>query len=336
MTSSDGRLPLNQILVGDSRSVLQTLPAASVDCVITSPPYFGLRDYGHPDQLGLESAVGDWVRGLRDVCAQLARVLKPTGALWLNVADRYSAHPRQGGASKSLLLGPSRLALALAHDGWLVRNQVIWHKPNAMPHSVTDRLTNRYELMWLLVRNHRYFFDLDAIRQPATSANTKTRHRTAVGYPPAAVAPRGGNANGALRVTHAHPLGKNPGDVWSIATAGFRGTHFATFPVGLAERPLLATCPERVCSRCGMPWRRNRVDRARQPPAMGTLRPACGCESTAVPGVVLDPFMGAGTTAVVAEKHGRDWLGIELNPDFAELARERIHQARAAPEDRAA
>lgn len=145
----------NTIVVGDVRHVLDRFADASVDCIVTSPPYVGLRDYGHPDQLGAEQSVDDWVKNLRLVAQELHRVLTPTGSLWLNVGDSYSAHPREGAARKSLLLGPQRLALALADDNWLVRNVVVWAKPNPMPSSVTDRLSTTYETVLLLVRSPR-------------------------------------------------------------------------------------------------------------------------------------------------------------------------------------
>ena len=145
-------LPLGHILLGDARERLAELTPGSVDCVITSPPYFALRDYGHPEQIGLESDVDGWVRALVAICRQLAHVLKPGGALWLNVGDGYSNHVRQGAPPKGLLLGPQRLALALAEDGWIMRNQIIWAKTNPIPSSVADRFSCGYEVLFLLVR----------------------------------------------------------------------------------------------------------------------------------------------------------------------------------------
>jgi site-specific DNA-methyltransferase (adenine-specific) len=329
--SPDARPPLGQILIGDVRKRLAELPSGSIDTVITSPPYFALRDYGHAGQLGLEPDVDDWVSNLVGVCRDLARVLKPGGSLWLNVGDSYSGHDRQGAPKKSLLLGPQRLALALLKDGWLIRNQVIWSKTNPMPSSISDRLSCTYEVIFLLVRSPRYFFDLDAIRQPITTKAKKRPGAAGYRYLPDDVIPPdiGFDDDRGLNRLKAegragHPLGKNPGDVWQLPTAAYRGAHFATFPVSLAERPLLATCPERVCVTCGTPWRRVPVDRTQEAPTLGNLEAACDCGGDAVPGVVLDPFMGAGTVALAAELHGRDWVGIELNPVYAELARRRL------------
>lgn len=325
------RLPLGQIIVGDVRRHLPELPSASVDTVITSPPYFALRDYGHARQMGLETDVHAWVAGLVEVCDELARMLKPSGSLWLNVADSYSNHTGQGAPKKSLLLGPQRLAIALEARGWIIRNQVVWSKTNAMPSSVGDRLSCSYEVIFLLTRSPRYFFDLDRIRQPLVSTAKKRPAATDYQYLPDAVLPVGGAVDddrGLNRLKTegrtGHPLGKNPSDVWRLATAGYRGAHFATFPISLVERPLLASCPEKVCTACGVPWTREPFDRHRKPPVLGELRPACGCDAPTLPGVVLDPFMGSGTVAIAAEMHGRQWSGIELNPSFATLARRRL------------
>jgi site-specific DNA-methyltransferase (adenine-specific) len=302
--------PRNQILVGDASEVLRTLPDAFVDCVVTSPPYYQLRDYGVAGQIGLESTVDGWVEQLRAVFAQVARVLKPHGALWLNVTDSYSRHTRYGAAPKSALLGPERLLLALVADGWIVRNKVVWAKPNPMPASVGDRLNTTHELVYLLVRQRDYFFDLDAIRQPHRSRAPRSNRR-AMHSVPAWAGPLAGSQDGLRRArangVPGHPLGKNPGDVWWISTRGFRGQHFATFPEQLVERPLLATCPALVCRACG------------------ELR--CKCRTSVIPGLVLDPFFGTGTVGVVAKRLGRDWLGIELNPEFAGIAHARIAAA---------
>lgn len=172
MTASPNQ-PRNTILVGDAASRLAELEDSSVDCVITSPPYFRLRDYQHTGQLGLEATVQAWVEGLRPVLRQLARVLVPTGSVWLNLGDTYSTHPRQGAPAKSLLLGPERLALALIKDGWTVRNKIVWAKTNPIPSSVPDRLSTTHEVIYLLTRHKRYFFDLDAVRQPPKTAPSR-------------------------------------------------------------------------------------------------------------------------------------------------------------------
>ncbi len=329
-------LPRNVVLVGDVRQRLAELPAGSVDCVMTSPPYFQLRNYGRPEQIGLEANVEAWAEELRLVMRDVARVLKPGGSVWLNVGDSYSRHTRYGATSKSLLLGPERLVLALCRDGWIVRNRVAWVKRNTMPTSVGDRLACTWETVYLLVRSRRYFFDLDAIRVPHRSI-PRAPYRTATdGYPPQGVTPEGWG--GPLAGSHTglsslkarglvgHPLGKNPGDAWTTAVSNFRGQHFATFPTALVTRPLLASCPERVCRTCGQPWQRS--------PSRTThsaLQPTCTCKRGWRAGLVLDPFFGAGTVGLVAEQYGRDWLGIELNPAFAAIARRRITAARTAP-----
>lgn len=331
-------LPRNTILIGDVRDRLAELPAASVDTVITSPPYFGVRDYGHEQQLGAEPDVNGWVRNLRRVARELGRVLRPTGSLWLNLGDSYSRRPTEGAASKSLLLGPSLVALSLVRDGWTLRNEVIWAKTNPMPSSVTDRLTTTHEVIYFFTRSSHYHFDLDSIRQPLKTSQRRHAGNRPRSYPPAGIgaATRKGwtlNDNrGLSRLKTSglsgHPLGKNPGDVWALPTAGFRGGHFAAFPISLVERPLLATCPERACSRCGQPWHRALERTDGRLLAVGELEPTCMCGADGVPGVVLDPFMGTGTTALAAEKHGRDWLGIELNPSYIEMSMERLALAR--------
>jgi site-specific DNA-methyltransferase (adenine-specific) len=332
--------PRNTILVGDVRDRLRALPAGSVDTVITSPPYLQLRNYAMAAQIGLEDDVTAWVEALRDVGRELARVLKPTGAWWLNLGDSYSRDLRTGAPPKSLLLGPERLALALVADGWTIRNKVIWAKPNPMPASVRDRLACTWEVVYFLVRSPRYNFDLDAIRLPhrtrttnrSTSKPSSASSLVVSARPPSWAGPLAGNNSGLARYkangVPGHPLGKNPGDVWTIATANFRGEHFAVFPTALVEPPLMATCPERVCANCGIPWERARASTLGRLAVRGELRPACACRAGTRPGLVLDPFFGSGTVGVVAERHGRDWLGIELNPAFATLATDRIADAR--------
>lgn len=336
---SHPEVPRNSILLGDVMDQLGLLPSASVDTVITSPPYFLLRNYATNGQLGLEATIAEYVQTIVSVCDELARVLRPTGSLWLNLGDSFSRHAKYGAPPKGLMLAPERVLLALADRGWIVRSKVVWSKPNPMPASVTDRLTSTWEPIYLLVRSNRYFFDLDAIRVPHRSGrgltgpgrHAKSKSRAAhqpgkySGKAPAWAGPLAGTNDGLDRARAegraGHRLGKNPGDVWTIPTSGFRGAHFATFPTRLVERPLLATCPARVCSSCGRAWMQAGSE---------AVRPDCGCASAWLPGLVLDPFMGAGTTGVVASQVGRDWLGIELNPDYRALALSRIAESGGA------
>jgi DNA modification methylase len=335
--------PRNEIIVGDTRQILSRLAPASVDCIVTSPPYFALRNYGVAGQMGLEDSVAGWVDELRLVARGLARVLKPTGSLLLNLGDSYSRHPRYGASPKSLLLGPERLLLALQNDGWIVRNKVVWAKTNPQPSSVADRLTTTWEVVYFLVREQHYWFDLDAIRVPHRSrqhrgpdpreyaADLKPGTELPTG-PPAWAGPLAGSNSGLSRLKASglpgHPLGKNPGDVWSLATAGFRDAHFAVFPERLAEPPVLASCPERICMACDAPWQMLRLTQ-RSDHHEPTLKPTCQCRVDWRPGLVLDPFFGSGTVGVVAERHRRDWLGVELNPAFAGPAKRRIEKVRA-------
>ncbi|MDO8213478.1 site-specific DNA-methyltransferase [Conexibacter sp. CPCC 206217] len=321
--------PRNCILIGDAATRLRTLPAGSIDCIVTSPPYFGLRDYGVSGQLGQEAHVDDWVAGLLAVCRELRRVLAPHGTLWLNLGDAYSTHARYGAAPKSLLMAPERVARALIADGWLLRNKVVWSKPNPLPSPTRDRLTNAHEFVYALTTRPSYFYDLDAIREPLQSVRKPSAgSRT----PQTALGKLTGGRDGLVAMARTgrsgHPLGKNPSDVWRLGSASYRGAHFATFPPALVRRPILATCPPAVCSKCGQPWRRSTRAVAFQggQPLKRPFVP-CGCGAPTRPGVVLDPFFGTGTVALVAREHGRDWLGIELNPDYVPLAERRLGEA---------
>ena len=339
-------IPRREVLLGDALKQLKTLPSSSIDCIITSPPYFQLRDYAVIGQMGLEPTVDDWVTSMRGVFFELARVLKPAGGLWLNLGDSFSGHDRYGAPPKGMFCAPERLLLALAGDGWIVRSKVIWSKTNTMPNSVLDRLNVTYEVVYFLVRSRRYFFDLNAIREPYRFSSKRSAAETG---------PLTGKNNGLLHAREAeqpgHVLGKNPGDVWRIATKGFRGQHFATFPPELIRRPLLASCPEAVCVKCGTPWKRA-VRTWKVPVSDGSKHPhpkdshvmrfgklwntlrvvgdlvPCLCSAPTVPGVVLDPFFGAGTIGVVAEQLHRDWLGIEISATYRDLALGRIVRER--------
>jgi site-specific DNA-methyltransferase (adenine-specific) len=328
-------LPRNTILAGPAERVLTGLLTGSVDCVVTSPPYANaLRDYGVARQLGQEPTVTEYVENLMGVLRQVRRLLKDSGALWLNLGDSFSKHIGQGAPRGSLLLVPQRVALALAADGWIVRNVCVWAKPNSLPSSARDRLSPKYETIILATKSRRYFFDLDAIRIPHRSADrarpqARERNRR---Y-------QGGNSGlgrlkAAGRVGNAR--GKNPGDVWTVPTAIDRLGHQATFPEALIERPILACTPELICVQCDRAFvRPTRIvsrktnEGMRHTREVGELR-RCDCFAPSRPGVVLDPFMGTGTTAVVAERLRRDWLGVEINPDFIKLADDRLRSARRA------
>jgi DNA modification methylase len=327
---NNNAVPRGDILIGDALDRLRTLPDQSVDMILTSPPYFRLRNYQHDNQIGLEPHVDEWVEQLVAVVDEAKRILVHTGTLWLNLGDTYATHPSQGAPRKSLLLAPERLALRLQASGWTIRNKIVWAKPNPMPISVTDRLACTYEVVYVLAKEPRYFFDLDAIRVPHRSriGRAYSVRRPAEGWR----GPNSDTATGldALKASGrvGHPLGKNPGDVWTIATSSFRGAHHATFPLTLATRAIQAGCPEARCSRCRLPWRRRLIRRLGGIATRSALASMCECHAPSEPGLVLDPFIGSGTTAVAAEDLSRDWLGIELNPEFAAMAEQRIAEAR--------
>lgn len=324
-------LPRNTIVLGDALAVLRTWPNDSVDVVVTSPPYFMLRNYDAVGQIGLEDNVARFVDRLIEVCEEIYRVLKPTGTFWLNLGDSFSRHSDYGAPAKSLLLAPERVALALIEREWVLRNKVVWAKPNPMPTSVRDRLSCTHEFVYCFSKAGSYFYDLDAIRVPHKST------RRGLTTPPAMsdavirtgkydsadrswAGPLAGKNDGLAKARAegraGHRLGKNPGDVWTIPTGGFKGAHFATFPERLITRPILAGCPARTCATCGAPWHQS---------AGTPTGPSCTCRKrTFTPGVVLDPFMGAGTTAVAATRLGRDWIGTELNATYRALALDRI------------
>jgi site-specific DNA-methyltransferase (cytosine-N4-specific) len=302
------------LLLGDALDVLRTLPDGSADCIVASPPYYGLRDYGTEGQYGLEATPAAYVEQMRDVFAEARRVLAHDGTLWLNLGDSYAAaggHTDPGGTSqlqgrrvqlmqnmpakgadrpnKSLLGIPWRVAFALQDDGWILRSDIVWHKPNAMPESVRDRLANRHEHLFLLTKSPRYWFDLDAIREPHTMRPQRRPSGRRARRPDAVLPPQ--TYSTSLRDepgVDGHPLGRNPGDVWTIATRPYPAAHFAVWPVDLPLRCIKAGC-----------------------------KPA---------GVVLDPFSGSGTTGEAARQLGRRYVGIDLNPAYHDLAKARFAQ----------
>lgn len=307
-----------RVLEGDCRAVLATLPAESAQCCVTSPPYWGLRDYGVAGQLGLEATPGEYVATMVEVFREVRRVLRPDGALWLNLGDSYAGqaggapgsnaqvtNTRAGRQSrpgarregdglkpKDLVGIPWRVAFALQADGWWLRSDVVWSKPNPMPESVTDRPTKAHEYVFLLTKSSSYFYDADAIREdfaPTSLADSRIGTERTRDY--SAAADAFGAGTSASRRCAGNALGnpdagRNCRSVWTISTKPFAGAHFAVMPWDLAERCILA--------------------------------------GSSAGSTVLDPFCGAGTVGMVARRHGRSFVGIELNPAYAEMARERI------------
>ena len=370
-----------ELLQGDCKQVLATLPAGSVQCCITSPPYWGLRDYQTDGQLGLEPTPEEYVANTVAVFREVWRVLRDDGTLWLNLGDSYTSGNRAdrdpalvssssgltnrsngldrartpvGLKPKDLVGIPWRVAFALQADGWYLRQDIIWAKPNPMPESVTDRCTKSHEYIFLLAKSAKYYFDNDAIKENSTSfvAGTETNIRF------------GGNKYGDLEEQlHRTKSGneytdigkRNKRSVWTVSTRPFKEAHFATFPPELIEPCVLASTSHfGMCAECKAPYKRivergeipdrttrdntlgvipgrdkttrlNSVDMAVIPTATTGWGKTCNCTTDAVePCVILDPFSGAGTTGVVAIKHSRCYIGTELNPDYVEMSRKRI------------
>lgn len=298
-----------EIRQGRNLDRLAEMPDESVQTCITSPPYWGLRDYGEDDQLGLEPTPEEYVENMVAVFREVRRVLRDDGTLWLNLGDSYASGevgrhdgrtknsgygarhpgPRQstklntGLKPKDLVGIPWRVAFALQADGWYLRSDIIWHKPNPMPESVTDRPTKAHEYLFLLTKSPRYYYDADAIREGTQEWSS------AKGFSGAGQDQRTGglaHRNGHGHHSHESQSGRNKRTVWTVTTKPFSGAHFAVFPPDLIEPCVLAGCPEG--------------------------------------GTVLDPFSGSGTTGMVALRHDRSYIGLELNPEYAEMSRNRI------------
>lgn len=312
----------------DCRDAMRHLmDAGSVHCCVTSPPYYGLRDYGHAGQIGLEQTPDEYVTAMVEVFREVRRVLRDDGTVWLNLGDSYSRTPAKGGSGpggknesrwgygaaqsakvgssddavrrgdrpgsrasgtglgdKQLLGIPWRVAIALQADGWILRQDIIWNKPNPMPESVRDRCTKAHEYIFLLSKSPRYYFDTEAIKepalQPAGEPKLTGQHKADAGG-----FTTNGRGNSSLGSNQGASL-RNRRSVWTVAPKPFKGAHFAPFPPDLIEPCILAGCPEG--------------------------------------GVVLDPFGGSGTTALVANRHGRNAVLCELNAEYIEIAHARI------------
>jgi DNA modification methylase len=309
---------VNKIEFGDCRDTMRRWASEGVKAqmCVTSPPYFGLRDYGHDGQIGLEQTPEEYIAAMVEVFRCVRDVLADDGTLWLNIGDSYASNPASGGQQTSKMTGgehkrtpserkyqrpeglkpkdligiPWMLAFALRADGWYLRQDIIWHKPNPMPESVRDRCTKAHEYLFLLSKSERYFFDSEAMQEPANRpegpGNKTHRHSNEGIYV-------GGAQKNIAKIGPRET--RNRRSVWTVATRPYKGAHFATFPPALIEPCILAG------SRPG--------------------------------DIVLDPFMGSGTTAQVALQHGRAYLGCELNPDYKELQDQRISQVKQKQDD---
>lgn len=407
---------VNQVLQGDVLARLKEIPDECVNTIITSPPYWGLRDYGVDGQLGLEPSLNEYLDKLLLVTKELYRVLRVDGVLFWNHGDCYGGSMQGHGQTrvstgfqnvmdlpqypgnhmippaatltpKCMALQNYRLLLRMVDSqGWILRNILVWHKTNHMPSSVRDRFANSYEPVYMLVKSKKYWFDLDAVRKPLKYPDDvarRIRQDAQDNINPFAkdsktVAWRRGLVKGDVNVgpeqfhssnVQLNPLGGNPGDVWSLSTQPFSEAHFATFPEKLVEPMIKSACPEWVCERCGKAKVRitktdydvqNEVGakinllsektiskqnfelKAKSDDDLVGNRPqsfkhgranairntigwsVCGCGAGFKPGIVLDPFFGAGTTGLVALKLNRSFVGIELNPAYIEIANRRL------------
>ncbi|MDD5697827.1 MAG: site-specific DNA-methyltransferase [Victivallaceae bacterium] len=294
----------DEIIQGDALEVLKTLPEKSVDMCMTSPPYWTLRDYGMNGQLGLEQTFGEYVNNLCDIFDEVKRVLKDEGTCWVNLGDCYAGNTgkkfgwpgsRLAKANKKgirnaikhelppkcLILAPFRFAIEMVTRGWILRNVIIWHKPNAVPGPFKDRFTVDFEYIFFFSKQKKYYFEqqrqLHKVQSIERTKHCWNGHRE----PDSSYA---GMDIGKM----CHPEGRNMRTVWEISTKSFREAHFAVYPPELCEIPIKAGCPEG--------------------------------------GIVLDPFFGAGTTGLVAQKQGKHYLGIELNPKYIKIAEARINK----------
>lgn len=301
-----------RVICGDALEKLRELPSETVNACVTSPVYYGLRDYGVSNQIGLEDTPEEYIEKLINMFREVKRVLRSDGSLWVNIGDCYTSGGRSYRAkdpknsaramstcartpaemkSKDLIGIPWMLAFALRADGWYLRQDIIWHKPNCMPESVRDRCTRSHEYIFLLTKSLRYYFDADAIREPNKTAERQGPRRSYRLGTASSYSVDGGHISqsGSFAGLPLNPKGKNKRDVWTICTGGFKGAHFAVFPEKLAEPCILAGCPEG--------------------------------------GVVMDPFMGSGTTGVVAKRLRRRFIGIDINAEYVNMASERIEKA---------
>ena len=297
-----------KIIHGEAKAEIHKLKKESIDCIVTSPPYWALRDYGSKSQLGLESTLGEYISKLCDVFDAVKRVMKPTGTCFVNIGDTYfgggrnrgnskphpkgvrgltnlgDAVPGPKGQSKSLAQIPSRFAIEMANRGWILRNEIIWHKPNCMPASVRDRFTVDFEKIFFFVKNKKYYFEQQL--EPYTAPMNRWGGEKLKADKKSQWDKGTGQETYRERNMRPNQKGRNKRSVWKIPTKPFSGAHFATFPEALIRPMIIAGCPQG--------------------------------------GVVLDPFAGAGTTVIVAEQENRNGIGIELNAEYIKIAQKRF------------
>jgi DNA modification methylase len=308
---------INRIICGDAEKILKTLPSDSIDCVITSPPYWSLRDYEVKEQIGQERDFTEYLERLLTVFDEVRRVLKPEGTCWIVIGDTYGGSgagnqrgvqrikennkfnrspkfvPTKGKYAKCLLQIPARLAIGMIERGWILRNEIIWHKPNCLPQSMKDRFTVDFEKVFFFTKSRKYCFrqQFEQIENPERLKRPYFNHdREHKWWNSDKKLPINSEAmersRGKVLIT-----GRNKRSVWRIGTVNYKGDHFAVYPPRLIETPILAGCPEN--------------------------------------GIVLDPFMGSGTTALVAKRLGRNFIGIDLNPNYVKMAKQRLSQLEA-------
>ncbi len=385
MKGTKKTLALDRIMKGDTLAELKKFPEGSVDMVITSPPYWALRDYGVKGQLGLEKTFEEYISKLCNIFDEVRRVLKQTGTCWVNLGDTYSGGGntndrfQKQNISKSvgeykfnfklnqiqekcLCQIPFRFAIEMTIRGWILRNTIIWWKPNCIPSSVKDRFTVDFEYVFFFVKNKKYWFETQY--EPLQESSLSRARYGSYSLKTDKGIHGGMNLKNQLKVfekiNKGELRGRNKRCVWRIPTRPFKGSHFAVFPETLVETPIKAGCPEFVCNKCGKAREKiiengKLVLESHKRKAIGKFTDIktneggkmfyrdknplvpnahykkidkgytdCGCNAGFKGGIVLDPFMGSGTTAVVAKKLGRSYMGIELNPKYIEMAEKRI------------
>jgi len=333
-----------QLHLSDARQL--PIPDESVDCVVTSPPYWGLRDYGLDNGIGLEATPEDFCANMVEVFREVWRVLKPTGTVWMNLGDSYN--------DKQLVGIPWRVAFALQADGWYLRSDIIWSKKSPMPESVKDRPTKAHEYIFLLTKSPKYYYDADAIREPLAPASIGRLQQNIEGQTGTTRANGGMKSNGNFKAVGDIEQGRNKRSVWEIATQPYPEAHFATYPEKLVEPCILAGTSEKgVCAECGKPWERimevsggtigtawhdhtddlvrGMRDNSGGKATDGTYKrehkgwqPTCECNADIVSATVLDPFVGSGTTMAVVQRLGRRGIGTDLNEEYLALASKRL------------